>query len=115
MLTRKEYTPKGYIRFAYIDGDMRYYTKEYPKDMIDIYKFPVYGDIMSGKEFYEHVDSGSFIDYDGSISKIIIDGFVSNLGLHHKGISQGGFLVDGPTWIDICDNFNNVEVIWCNK
>ena len=37
---------------------------------------------------------------------IVIDIYDENL--------LGDFIVDGPTWLDICDEFN-VEVEWCNK
>jgi hypothetical protein len=113
-MNKKVYSPKGYIVFAYIDGDIKYFKKDYPKDMLDFYEVTMYGDLMSGKEFYEHVDGAYIIDYDGSMSEVFIDGYRSNLGLHHKGLSQGRFLVDGPTWLDICDEFD-VEVEWCNK
>lgn len=110
----KVYSPKGYMKFAYIGGDIRYFKEDYPQDMMDFFEVHMYGDLMSGKEFYEHVDSTGIIDSDGSMSKVFIDGYRSNLGLHHKGLSQGYFIVDGPTWLDICDEFN-VEVEWCNK
>ena len=113
-MDKKVYSPKGYIRFAYIGGEVRYYKQDYPKDMLDFYEVRIYGDMMSGKEFYENVNDTSIIDYDGSMSEVFIDGYRSNLGLHHKGLSQGYFLVDGPTWLDICEEFN-VEVEWCNK
>ena len=113
-MDQKVYSPKGYMKFAYIDGDIKYFKKDYQKDMLDMYETPIYGDIMSGKEFYEHVDEKYIMDYDGSMSKVFIDGYKINLGLHHKGLSQGYFVVDGPTWLDICDEFD-VEVEWCNK
>lgn len=114
MLIEKKYGPKGYICFAYIDNDIKYFKKDYPENMIDFYEVSTYGDFMSGKEFYEQVNDRCLIDYDGSISHIFVDGYRSNLGLYHEGMSQGSFLVDGPTWLDICDEFN-VEVVWCNK
>lgn len=72
------------------------------------------GDIMSGKDFYEDVDCGGIIDYDGCIGEVYIDGYVSNLGLHHRGLLQGGFPVDGPTWLGLCKD-HDIEVEWCNK
>lgn len=110
----KMYSPKGYMMFAYIDGEIQYYKQDYPKDMMDFYEVRIYGDLMSGKEFYENVDDTSLINYDGSMSEVFIDGYRSNLGLYHKGLSQGRFLVDGQTWLYICDEFD-VEVEWCNK
>jgi hypothetical protein len=71
-------------------------------------------DLMSGKEFYESVDDGGFIDYDGSIAAIYIDGYKSNLGLFHKGINQGSFMVDGDTFLELCDE-HDIQVNWANK
>lgn len=70
--------------------------------------------LMSGEEFFKHVDSGCIIDNDGSLANIFIDGYDSNLGLHHKGLSDGNFLVDKNTFLDICKN-HKVEVNWANK
>lgn len=71
-------------------------------------------DIMSGKSFFEAVDAGCFIDYDGTLSCIYVDGYLSNLGLCHGGICQGEFLVDGDTFQEICKN-HHVLVDWANK
>ena len=114
MLEKKSYSPKGYMCFAYIDNDIKYFKEDYPKDMAEFYEVNTCGDFMSGKEFYEQVNDRCLINYDGSISYIFVDGYRSNLGLCHEGMRQGDFLVDGPTWLDICDVFE-VEVVWCNK
>jgi hypothetical protein len=113
-MDKKVYSPKGFILFVYVGGDIRYFKQDYPKDMLDFYEVRICGDLMSGKEFYDNVDDTSLIDYDGSMSDVFVDGYRSNLGLFHKGLSQGRFLVDGPTWLDICEEFD-VEVEWCNK
>lgn len=70
--------------------------------------------IMSGSEFLSSVDSTCIIDDDGSISEVIVDGFISNLGLSHKHFSQGDFLVTYDVWKNICNN-HDVVVNWANK
>jgi hypothetical protein len=60
------------------------------------------------------VDGGSIIDYDGILGEVYINGYESNLGLAHRGLRQGGFLVDGPTWLKLCCEYD-IEVEWCNK
>ena len=108
------YTPKGRITFIYSDGEIKYTTEDYPQEMLDFYEKKIYGDLMSGKEFYEDVDGGCIIDYDGILGEVFVNGYVSNLGLCHRGLCQGYFIVDGETWLDICEEFD-VEVEWCNK
>lgn len=71
-------------------------------------------DLMDGAHFYECVNDGGFIDYDGTLAHVFVDGYLSNLGLLHRGISQGKFKVDGETWLEICNNYD-VKVNWANK
>ena len=106
------YSPKCTKQFACLEDSIKILTWDYPveSERKDI----ICGDLMSGKEFYQHVDSGGIIDYDGSLGNVYVDGYRSNLGLYHKGLCQGGFLVDGPTWLEICETFD-VTVEWCNK
>ena len=70
--------------------------------------------LMSGKEFLENVLDGNFIDYDGSIAKIYVDGFERNLGLCAGGICQGKLLVNEVVWRDLC-KAHKIEVDWANK
>jgi hypothetical protein len=74
---------------------------------------PIY-DLMSGKEFFENVTGGAFIDYDGHIADVFVDGYVSNLGLSHRGLHQGNFLLNGDAWLEYCDEFD-IKVNWANK
>ena len=111
---KTRYTPNGRITFIYADGEIKYSTEDYALEMLDFYEERICGDMMSGKEFYEDVDCGGIIDYDGMLGEVFVNGYKSNLGLCHKGLFQGHFIVDGSTWLDICDEFN-VEVEWCNK
>lgn len=70
--------------------------------------------LMSGSEFLSSVDSTCIIDDDGFLSEVLVDGFISNLGLSHKGFSQGKFLVTYDVWKNICSN-HDVVVNWANK
>lgn len=108
------YVPKGRITFICKDEGIVYTTENYTEDMLDFYEEMICGDIMSGKEFYECVDRGGIIDYDGMLGEVFVDGYKSNLGLCHRGLCQGGLIVDGDIWLDLCDEFN-IEVEWCNK
>ena len=69
---------------------------------------------MSGHDFFEDVDNRCIINNDGILGNVYVDGYKSNLGLYHGNFCQGGFLVDGETWLSICDD-HKVEVEWCNK
>ena len=69
---------------------------------------------MDGKEFLEYVEGGDFIDSDGSLSAIYVDGYLSNLGLNYRGICQGDFLVSGKVFKGICEK-HHVLVDWANN
>ena len=114
MKEKTTYKSKGYLNFAYREDGLQYLVNEYPKEFLDMHEMTLIGDLMDGKQFYERVDDGCIIDYDGSLSHVFVDGYISNLGLCHGDLCQGGFLVDGPTWLDICEEFK-VEVEWCNR
>ena len=114
MNKRKEYPAKGRMIWIYNnDGTIAHWDVDYDEIEKEMHYFPIY-DLMSGEEFYEHVDGGGFIDYDGSIVHVFINGYDSNLGLYHRGICQGKFIVDGDTWLELCKEFK-VEVNWANK
>lgn len=70
--------------------------------------------LMSGSAFLSSVDSTCIIDDDGLLSEVLVDGFISNLGLSHKDFSQGEFLVTYDVWKNICNN-HDVVVNWANK
>lgn len=84
------------------------------EDIRKQHSYSIIGDLMTGIEFYEAVDSGCIIDYDGMLGEVFVDGYISNLGLCHKGLCQGEFLVDGNSWKALCEE-HTIEVIWCNK
>ena len=130
----EQYKAKGYIEFClgtegiqYRIYDYDYYKKEFEyysleEDIVNLMvnnKFnseftkTIY-DLMSGEEFLESVQNGFFIDYDGHIADVFVDGYLSNLGLATDNLTQGKFLVGPEVWSEICDEFE-VEVNWANK
>ena len=129
-----QYNAKGYIEFSLgIDGiEYRTYDRDYYlrrekgyinddafcKEVVDhMYRHnftkDIY-DLMDGKKFLENVEEGYLLDYDGTISAVFVDGYISNLGLATDNLTQGKFLVSAEMWKDICDEFK-VEVNWANK
>lgn len=114
MMCENKYKAKGTLNFVHCEEGICYLVEDYPEKLLDFYETTIFGELMTGQEFYDDVDSGYIIDYDGTLGCVFVNGYRSNLGLHHGDLSQGGFLVDGPTWLDICEEFT-VEVEWCNK
>lgn len=129
-LGNKYFEALGSLTFCYTKEGLKYFTKS-PEDYVpdnisgpeketcvEVIKEQLFqnwvADIMTGEDFLESVESGCFIDYDGSLSAVYVDGYESNLGLAHKGICQGKFLVDGDVFKDICEN-HHVLVDWANK
>lgn len=109
-------TGKG-IDFEVHDKDflIKKYKDETLVDKIleNEYAFYTYN-LMDGMKFLAYVNDGMFIDYDGSISEVFVDGYVSNLGLKYKGISQGEFKVNSKMWKKICSE-HEVLVNWANR
>lgn len=129
----KIYKAKGYMYFCYsqsglitqkidletiINNEIHEYhskeTKEFIRETIEEkLNISIY-ELMSGEEFLEYVEGGSITDYDGTLSEIFADGYITNLGLVHKGLQQGNFLVDAEIFEQLC-NYYNIEVNWANK
>ena len=129
----EKYFAKGQVLFVQTkDGlkenryDRDYYMEEYKSRLGTAtenyvnylydskFTYKVYN-LMSGKKFLKQVLEGYFMDGDGSICEIFIDGFKSNLGLFtDKLISGEGCLLDEDSWKKLCDIYN-VEVNWANK
>ena len=89
-------------------------TLDYKEEWQQLLRERIIYDLVDGEKFLEWVASGCIIDDDGSIANVFVDGYDSNLGLHHKGLSDGGFLVDKDTFLSICKE-HRVEVNWANK
>lgn len=130
----EQYKAKGYIEFSLgVDGieyrtyDRDYYLrreKGYIRDdafceevVEHMYRHnftkDIY-DLIGGKEFLENVQEGYFMDYDGTVADVFVDGYISNLGLVTNNLTKGKFLLSAEMWKEICDEFN-VEVNWANK
>lgn len=111
----EKYKAKGIINFVFDNSDVvieerefNLYEKDLGWDEFDIY------DLMTGEVFLEAVDAGCFIDYDGTLADVFVDGCVSNLGLCHRGIRQGSFLATKDFWENLMKT-SKVEVNWANK
>lgn len=130
----EQYKAKGYFEFSLGKHDIEYriYDRDYylkrEKQYINddawcqeavehMYRHnftrDIY-DLFDGKEFLEQVQEGYLIDYDGTISDIFVNGFISNLGLTTDNMTKGKFLVSADMWSEICEEFK-VEVNWANK
>lgn len=70
--------------------------------------------ILTGERFIEDIEANAITDNDGYIDHIFVDGKISNLGISHKGVQQGKFLVNGELWKELCKEYK-IEVDWVNK
>lgn len=113
-IEKAKITPKGYMYFVQTQYETGVIQKDYEPWEVEIHEREVIGDLMSGEIFYNCVDGGLFMDYDGSMSHVWADGYITNLGLCHEGLCQGEFLVDGDMWLDICRRYD-IVVEWCNR
>lgn len=111
----EKYKAKGVINFIFsghgVIMERRYFT--IAEEDLGYDEFPIYN-LMSGEEFLHDVDNGLFIDYDGSLAEVFVDGYISNLGLRHMGIRQGQFLTTKEFWESLMGT-NKIEVNWANK
>ena len=109
----EKYNSKGFITFYFAEDGIK--ERKVDFDELDkVMRHCWIYDLMSGENFYKCVDDGGFINYDGNIADIFVDGYESNLGLSHKGLHQGKFMVDGTTFRRICQS-HKVEVNWANN
>ena len=114
-MTEKTFNAKGWMHFVHTKDEVEVYVHDLElwEREIRCGDCPIY-DLMKGEDFLKCVKSGGITDYDGSIAHVFVEGYVSNLGLHHLNFSQGGFLVDAETWEELCDELT-VLVNWANK
>lgn len=111
----EKYKAKGVINFAFDGSNVIMEQRDFTtaEKGLGWDEFPIY-DLMSGEEFLSAVDAGFFIDYDGTLAEVFVDGCLSNLGLRHEGIRQGRFLATKEFWEDLMKT-NKIEVNWANK
>lgn len=78
----------------------------------------VINDRYEGMDFLKSVKSLGFMDCDGWVDEVFINGYKSNIRLCAYGIDlykEDKFINFGEeAWIDLCENFD-VEVYWVNK
>lgn len=106
--------PKGYLYFVQALHETGVIQQNYEPWEIEMREREVIGDLMTGEEFFDHVDDRCIMDYDGIMAYVWADGYITNLGLCHAGLCQGRFLVTGDMWLDICSRYD-IVVEWCNK
>ena len=114
--TQKEIN--GSIYFYYNNGNIDKIVYEKREDF-DLFHRPrnIY-DLMSGLKFAELVEDGSFIDNDGSMANVFVNGYDSNLGIcadeNQAYFHKGEFMVDLNTFKKLCEEYE-IEVNWANK
>jgi hypothetical protein len=116
------FTKNGLEYFKQVKDDIDLY--KIAKDMLtgdslerfdnDHFSFEVY-DLMDGKEFIQDVENGCFTNDDGWINAIYVDGYKSNLGIAEGNLQSGELLMDGESFRDLCEDFEEVKVDWVNK
>lgn len=86
--------------------------KEIQEDRVIINPY----DLMTGESFLDEIRSGCIIDEDGSLANIIVDGYISDIGLVSKNrhFMQGDFLCEEDMFKELCDE-HTVLVNWANK
>lgn len=111
----EKYKAKGVINFVFDGSNVIMKQRDFTiaEKGLGWDEFPIY-DLMSGEEFLNDVDNGLFIDYDGTLAEVFVDGCISNLGLWHVGIRQGRFLATKEFWENLMRT-NKIEVNWANK
>ena len=111
----KKYKAKGVINFTFNGSNVIMEQRDFTiaEKGLGWDEFPIYA-LMGGKEFLNDVDAGFFIDYDGTLAEVFVDGCLSNLGLNHQGIRQGRFLATKEFWENLMKT-NKIEVNWANK
>ena len=110
--------PRPCLKFAIYGRNYYYNFFKGNNDMVEdnyemSFTYPIY-DLMPGNVFLEYVKNGCFIDYDGTIAQVFVDGYASNLGLKCRGINQGKFMLDDKNWERYC-KFHEIWVNWANK
>lgn len=131
--TVDKYFYKGFLTFYYTPDGIKYTMVDREDTEFYISLCKIFGDdksvieesinyffsdkvysLMCGQDFLESVKLGCFINDDGYIDSMYINGYKTNLGLICNGLSSGDFLVDEIIFNEILKN-NEVIVNWVNK
>ena len=113
-MCREKFSAKGEIIIFYSNKEIMTEIKDYKDENEKNFGQKTIYELYKGKDFLEKIESKDIIPCTGEILNIFIDGYVSNLGLHYKGLSQGRFLVDKETFLKICKN-HEVKINWAKK
>lgn len=72
------------------------------------------GDEMSLEDFLDCVECGGFIQYDGVIGEVLVDGYLSNIVVDGWGWGpqEGDHLMELE---DLKNIEGDVIIVWCNK
>lgn len=68
--------------------------------------------IIDGNEFCEGVSSNKFTDQKGKLIAVIIDGYITNIGIFDNALHQGAFSVSLSVFKKMCSGSKDVKVIW---
>ena len=113
-MCREKYSAKGEMIFLYTKKGIISKTRDFKDENEKHFGQKTIYHLYDGKDFLKEVENGCIIDYDGEILNIFVNGYISNLGLHHEGLSQGRFLIDKETFLELCEEYE-IKVNWANK
>ena len=78
-------------------------------------KYNIKGTLIDGKSFLAGIKEGKYYNNLGKINKIIVSGYVSNLGIYYKNdgkyCSSDGFAVNLDVFEKLCNKYP-VRVDW---
>lgn len=98
--------------YTNIDDVLDDYPDSVKDEMRDILTDVTICTLTDGKTFLDDVRAGKIADdNDNLLIDIIVDGYLSNLGLSESGFNQGRFLVDGNLFEDLCQS-HDILVNW---
>ena len=110
-MKREKYTSKGKMFFFYSEKGINLKKKNFEEGSEKTFGEKTIYELYDGKQFLEEIEKGNVIDYKGELLNVFVDGYISNLGLHDENFSQGNFLVDKKTFLELCEN-HEVKVNW---
>lgn len=128
-MKEKEFLNKGFLTFYLTQEGLTirtinrddYISSMFPNmsmeeyESITDFKFnkTIYS-MFDGQEFVDMIKKGCITSYDGFISEIYVDGYLSNLGIISDTFEDGEFLVSIEMFEELCQDYE-VLVNWANK
>lgn len=128
-MKEKEFLNKGFLTFYLTQEGLTirrinrddYISSMFPNMSMEEYES--FTDFKFNKTIYSMFDGQEFVDmikkryitsYDGFISEIYVDGYLSNLGIISDTFEDGEFLVSIEMFEELCQDYE-VLVNWANK